>query len=212
MTKLLMLIPLLLIINGPAGEPVDKSPVQVNDLLAIAQGADSEQLYAGYDYWFLGGVSIEVHIFGDGKAYYHKSVHSKEYQDALREADRHGKRTTPYQWSLAMCEYGDYEVFRYAELSPDQVRQIAQVIADSNALDDENKLGDSQYHSLKVALPGKETVKTVTVLNSSMDFINIADFFTDDIKNMVSFQDCTKVDYDQAMNASVESLSRRAMR
>ena len=206
MNNILLIIPLLLIINAPQSESGVEA-VRTSDLSAIAQGQSAQELYIGYDYWFQGGVSEEIHIFGNGKMYYRKSVHSKQYQDDLNEAYSRGKRISPYQWSLADCEYGDYDIYKQVDLSSEQVQKIAQSIADSNVLATENQLGDTTYHGIRILLPGRETIKCGVLLDEFPQLNNAVDFLAEDLPAMVQLESCTKAEFKQAMTASIEAAN-----
>ncbi len=206
MNNILLIIPFLLIINAPQSENGVVAVVE-SDLCAIAQGQSAQELYIGYDYWFQGGVKEEVHIFGNGRMYYRKSVHSKEYQDDLHDAYNRGVRISPYQWSLADCEYGDYDIYKYADISPEQVRQIAESIADSNVLETKNQYGDNTYHGIRILLPGRETIKCGVLLDEYPQLSDAVVFLADDLPEMVELKTCSKTDYSQAMTASIESAN-----
>lgn len=206
MNNILLIIPLLLIINAPQSESGVEAVV-TSDMSAIAAGQSAQELYIGYDYWFQGGVSEEIHIFGNGRMYYRKSVHSKKYQDDLNDAYNRGVRISPYQWSLADCEYGDYDIYKYVNLSPEQVRQIAQSIADSDILESENQLGDNTYHGIRILLPGRESIKCGVLLDAFPELKDAVVYLSEDLPAMVELQLCTKAEFSQAMTASIESAN-----
>lgn len=206
MNNLLLIIPFLLIINAPQSEGGVVAVVE-SDLFAIAQGQSAQELYIGYDYWFQGGVKEELHIFGNGRMYYHKSVHSKAYQDALHDAYNRGERISPFMWSLADCEYGDYDIYEYADLTAQQVQQIAQSLADSDVMETENQYGDNTYHGIRILLPGRESIKCGVLLDRYPQLQNAVEFLADDLPNMVEMNTCTKAEFSHEMTGSIESAN-----
>jgi hypothetical protein len=197
MIKILALIPLFIFLNIPVSIAADLAPVSKSDLLIIANGGKSDDLYIEYNYWFQGGVSVELIVFGDGEAYYHKKVDSKAYQDSINAAYKRGARISPYQWSLANCEYGDYEIFKRADLTSNQIEQLAQAIVDSNVLNTESEIGDSACHELKIMLPGRQVSKTAVLLERSDEFRQIAELFSQGIQDDVSFVTCSKTAFEK---------------
>ena len=201
MKVLLLLIPFLLITNTPPGEN-GVSEVTVSDMQAIAAGANAQELIVSYDYWFLGGVSEEIHIFGDGRMYYRKSVHTKKFQDALNDAHNNGVRISPYLWSLANCEYGDYDIYEWVDLSETQIQVIADSIAVSGVLENESQYGDVSYHGLTIQLPGRETIKSGVFLSEFPQLNDVTTYLVEDLKGGLEMKSCSKSDFTQAINGA----------